>query len=122
MLNKLLPDHLLCGQLAEQKAYDYLLTQGLKPVCRNFSCKIGELDLIMKDEKTWVVIEVRFRKNDQFGGALASITAKKQARIIRTTQYYLMTHTVNSPVRFDVVAISPKHGLNWVQNAFSMPI
>jgi putative endonuclease len=118
MYNKLLPDHLVKGQSAEQHAYDYLLAQGLKPICRNFSCKLGELDLVMNDKGTLVIIEVRFRKNDNFGGALESITPKKQRRIIRATQYYLMTHTVNSPIRFDVVAISPKQGLKWVQNAF----
>ncbi len=118
MFNKLLPDHLIKGQSAEQQAYDYLLTQGLTPVCRNFSCKLGELDLIMDDKGTLVIIEVRFRKNDAFGGALESITPKKKMRIIRTTQYYLMSHTVNRPIRFDVIAISPKQGLNWVQNAF----
>jgi len=118
MFNKLLPNHLMKGQSAEQQAYDYLLAQGLKPVCRNFNCKVGELDLIMNDKGTLVIIEVRFRKNDYFGGALASITAKKQAKIIKATQYYLLTHTVNSPIRFDVITISPQEGLNWIQNAF----
>jgi len=121
MFNKLLPDHLIKGQAAEQQAYDYLLTQGLKPICRNFSCKFGELDLIMNHQETLVIIEVRFRKNAYFGGALASITPKKQAKIIKTTQYYLLTHKVNTPIRFDVIAISPQEGLNWVQNAFQCP-
>lgn len=118
MFNKLLPEHLMRGQTAEQQAYEYLLAQGLKPVCRNFSCKQGELDLVMQDKQTLVIVEVRFRKNDHFGGALESITSKKKARIIIATQYYLATHEVNSPIRFDVVAISPKQGLNWIQNAF----
>jgi putative endonuclease len=118
MFNKLLPSHLRRGQWAEQQAYDYLLTQGLKPICRNFNCKVGELDLIMQERQTLVIIEVRFRKNDQFGGALASVTRQKQLRIIRATQYYLTTHPLNSPIRFDVIAISPKQGLNWVKNAF----
>lgn len=118
MLNKLLPAHLIRGQTAEQQAYDYLVTQGLKPVCRNFSCKQGELDLIMLDGETLVIIEVRFRKNDYFGGALESITVKKKARIIAATQYYLIRHPQDCPIRFDVIAISPKQGLNWIKNAF----
>lgn len=118
MQKKTLPEHLIQGQLAEQQAYEYLLSQGLKPVCRNFNCKQGELDLVMKDEQTLVIVEVRFRKNDRFGSALESITVKKQARIIRATEYYLATHPINCPIRFDVVALSPKHGLNWIQNAF----
>lgn len=118
MFNKLLPEHLLRGQTAEQEAYDYLLAQGLKPVCRNFSCKQGELDLIMQDGETLAIIEVRFRKNDRFGGALESITTKKKAHIIAATQYYLLTHPVNCAIRFDVIAMSPQQGLNWIKNAF----
>ena len=118
MSNKPLAEHLIRGQLAEQQAYEYLLTQGLTSVCRNFNCKQGELDLVMQDQQTLVIVEVRFRKNDRFGSALESITAKKQARIIKATEYYLATHPFNGAIRFDVVALSPKHGLNWIQNAF----
>ncbi len=117
-LGELLPAHLLRGQSAEQQAYEYLTTQGLKPVCRNFSCKQGELDLVMQDGETLAIIEVRFRKNDRFGSALESITAKKKARIIAATRHYLATHPADCPVRFDVVAISPEQGLNWIKNAF----
>ncbi|MDQ7090690.1 MAG: YraN family protein [Methylococcales bacterium] len=121
MFNKQRPDHLIQGQIAEQQAYDYLLTQGLKLVCKNFNSRYGELDLIMKEGETLVIIEVRFRKNDHFGGALESITAKKKARIIKTTHYYLMTHPIDCPIRFDVITLSPKQGLNWIQNAFQCP-
>jgi putative endonuclease len=110
--------HLQQGADAEQQAYDFLLQQGLKPVCRNFRCKRGELDLIMLDGEILVIVEVRFRKSNMFGSAIESVTAKKRAKIIYATQYYLSTHAVKNTVRFDVVAISAGNDLNWIKNAF----
>lgn len=110
--------HLISGADAEQQAYDFLVSQGLIPVCRNFRCKQGELDLVMLDQEVLVVVEVRFRKSNAFGGAIESITAKKIAKIIAATQCYLSIHETKNTVRFDVIAISGLTGLNWIQNAF----
>ena len=112
------PIHLLRGEQSEQQACIYLSKQGLSLVESNFSCQYGELDLIMRDQKTLVIIEVRFRKSNKFGSALESITAKKQSRIIATTQYYLSQKKINSPIRFDVVAMSSDTDINWIKNAF----
>jgi len=116
--NNPLPSHLLRGELSEQQACTYLLKQGLTLIETNFSCKHGELDLIMRDNKTLVIIEVRFRKSNKFGGALESITKKKQSRIIAATQYYLSTKKFDSPLRFDVIAMSSDTDINWIKNAF----
>jgi putative endonuclease len=110
--------HLLRGKNAEDQAHDFLIGKGLKPVCRNFRCKQGELDLIMNDQKTLVIIEVRYRKSDVYGSALESVTASKQARIIAATQHYLSTLRTDCPLRFDVVAISGNGDINWIKNAF----
>lgn len=110
--------HLISGAEAEQQACEFLVSSGLIPVCRNFRCKHGELDLVMLDQQTLVIVEVRFRKSDAFGGAIASVTAKKRAKIVATTQYYLAENSVKNTVRFDVVAISGSSGLNWIKNAF----
>lgn len=118
MNHKSLPAHLLCGQLAEQQALEYLLSQGLKHITQNFSSRYGELDLIMTEQKTLVIVEVRFRKNNHYGSAAESITPQKRAKIIRTTQLYLMKYPFDGSVRFDVVTLSPKEGLNWIKNAF----
>lgn len=117
LLNNTAP-HLQRGADAEQQAYEYLIAQGLSPVCRNFRCKQGELDLVMLDQETLVIVEVRFRKSNRFGGAVESVTAAKRAKIIAATQYYLSEHAVDNTVRFDVVAISAGSGLNWIPNAF----
>jgi putative endonuclease len=110
--------HILRGKSAEDQAHDFLLAKGLKPVCRNYRCKQGELDLVMNDQNTLVIVEVRYRKSDVYGSALESITASKQARIIAATQHYLSTLRVDSPLRFDVVAISGNGETNWIKNAF----
>ena len=110
--------HLLRGANAEDQAHRYLIAQGLKPVCRNYRCRQGELDLIMLDGPTLVVIEVRFRKSDKFGSAAESITSAKQSRIIAATHMYLAAHKQDGPIRFDVVALSGNGAVEWIKNAF----
>ncbi|MGR8998483.1 MAG: YraN family protein [Gammaproteobacteria bacterium] len=110
--------HLIRGESAEDQAHKFLINKGLKPVCRNFRCKLGELDLIMTDNQTLVIIEVRFRKTDQYGSALESVTRAKQSRIIAATHIYLSSQKTDRPVRFDVIAISGNGNVDWVQNAF----
>lgn len=110
--------HLLRGESAEEQAHNFLINKGLKPVCRNFRCKQGELDLVMTDKQTLVIVEVRFRKTDKYGSAAESITRSKQARIIAATQVYLAAHKTDCPIRFDVIAISGNGNINWIQNAF----
>ncbi len=118
ILNNHRPEHLQRGEQAEKQACEFLLTQGLQLVCKNFACKYGEIDLIMQEEQTLVMVEVKFRSSSQFGGAIASITAKKQRKIIATTQYYLATHNLKNNIRFDVVALEPNTDINWIKNAF----
>ena len=119
MFGKSRPAHLLKGETAEQQALVYLQQQGLKLVCSNFRCKQGELDLVMRDGEALVIVEVRFRQSEQFGGALASITAQKQARIVAATQHYVIINRLShSAIRFDVVALSGAGLINWIKNAF----
>ena len=110
--------HLLRGKNAEDQAHDFLFKHGLKLACRNYRCKQGELDLVMHDQQSLVIVEVRYRKSDTYGSALESVTASKQARIIAATQHYLSTQKLDCPLRFDVVAISGDGDILWVKNAF----
>ena len=110
--------HLLRGESTEEQAHRFLINKGLKPVCRNYRCKQGELDLIMTDQQTLVIIEVRYRKTDQYGSALESVTRTKQSRIIAATHNYLSSQKTDRPIRFDVVAISGNGKIEWIQNAF----
>jgi len=113
------PDHLLKGDSAEQQALAYLQGQGLTLVCSNYRCKVGELDLVMKDGAALVIVEVRYRKSEEFGGALASITRQKQSRIVAATQHYVIINRLSHcAIRFDVVALSGDSRINWIKNAF----
>lgn len=118
MFNISRPTHLNQGEKSEQQACAYLLKQGLQLVEKNFHSRYGEIDIIMTEGDTLVIIEVRFRKSNKYGGAIESISQKKQSRIIATTQYYLSTHKVNSAIRFDVITMSNNSDLHWIKNAF----
>jgi putative endonuclease len=106
----------IAGDAAEDQALRHLSAQGLALVTRNFRCKGGEIDLIMQDLKTLVFVEVRKRADRSHGGAAASITAAKQARLILAAQIYLQRYKTPPPCRFDVVAIDGPQ-LDWLKNA-----
>ena len=117
--NKLKAAHLLRGVSAEQQACDFLISQGLTLVERNFRCPHGELDLIMKEGETLVIVEVRFRKNAKYGSALESVNVRKQAKISAATEFYLQTLKTDMPrMRFDVIGMSGNGELQWIANAF----
>ena len=106
------------GQQYEDLALGYLLDQGLELVTRNYSCRWGELDLLMQEQGVLVIVEVRYRKNDHYGSAAESVTAKKQARIVAATKHYIMSHKINQSIRFDVLAITGDKPLDWIKSAF----
>jgi putative endonuclease len=109
------------GLLAEQHAHDYLMSQGLRWVASNYSCRMGEIDLIMKDKACLVFIEVRKRSSKAFGGALASVTYFKKQKLMKAAMLYLSVNQLHDqqPIRFDVVSVegSPPD-VTWVKNAF----
>lgn len=104
---RFIKDHNRKGQYAENIALKYLQEKGLKIVQSNFSCKCGEIDLIMNDTTFLIFIEVRYRKKTQFGHPLETISYAKQQKIIKTIQYFLMKHPKlhQFPCRIDAVAI-----------------
>ena len=107
------------GVQFEQQALAFLKQQGLSLVCQNFYCRYGEIDLIMSDQDTLVFIEVRYRKNQDFGGATGSVTRQKQQKIIKTAKHYLVQLESEPYCRFDVIAISEKiTEPQWIQDAF----
>ena len=106
------------GDAAEQQALLHLQAQGLQLVQRSFLCKGGEIDLIMRDGKHVVFVEVRQRSSKQFGGALASITPSKQKRLVHAAQVYLRNMKPLPACRFDVVAFEGEE-LIWLQNVIT---
>lgn len=108
------------GTEGEAAALARLQSAGLQLVARNYRCRGGELDLIMQRGALLAVVEVRRRSRSDFGGALGSVNASKQARIINATRHFLLTHPryAQHEVRFDVVGIEPDGRLEWIQAAF----
>lgn len=109
------------GQRHEETAAAYLQQQGLRLIERNFNSRMGEIDLIMLDDNTLVFVEVRYRKNDAFGSAIESVTYKKQQKILKTAQLYIMKHRQYQQLnyRFDIVGISQNgRTIDWLNNAF----
>lgn len=105
------------GAAAEQAASDYLIARGLRLVDRNWRCKGGEIDLVMRDGANLVFVEVRARTGSGFGGAAASITATKQARVILAARHYLLAKGLDAPCRFDAVLVQDGR-LEWLKGAF----
>ncbi len=93
------------GTRAEDLAADYLVRRGLRLVTRNFRTRRGEIDLVMRDGGTVVFVEVRLRTTARFGGAAASITASKRARLVAAAEGYLAALGKEPPCRFDAVLL-----------------
>lgn len=109
------------GDTKEREARALLEQEGLRFVASNIRCKLGEVDLVMRDGDTLVFVEVRYRSSQRFGGAAASVDRRKQARLAAAAAYFLQRHPVATPCRFDVVAIGPAGQTNWIRHAFVAP-
>lgn len=116
--------HLERGAAAEALACEYLSAQGLIVVERNLRCRAGEIDLVCLDGEVLVVVEVRLRGTEAFGGALASVTSRKRRKLIRATQFQWQRRPEwhARALRFDVLAVQEAPGrareVIWVRDAF----
>lgn len=108
------------GRSGEEAALAYLLARGLVLVQRNFLCKGGEIDLVMRERGALVFVEVRQRSQASHGGAAASITPAKQRRLVVAAQVYLLRLKTLPPCRFDVVAIDGGV-LSWLRDVIQLP-
>lgn len=112
------------GSDAEIQAKSFLLQQGLRWLTSNYQCHSGEIDLIMQDGQCLVFVEVKKRRSDKFGGAIASITPSKQKKIIKTAQYYQLNHKQHYNItacRFDVVTLQGEPPqIDWIKNCIML--
>ncbi len=116
----MLPASKTKGNDTEDLARKYLENAGLKFQHSNYSCKLGEIDLVMLDKDgTLIFIEVRYRNNSRFGGAALSVTPAKQRKLSRTAQYYLQRLHYTPPCRIDVLAFEGRDQVNWIKNAIA---
>ncbi len=111
------------GFAAEDNARNYLGAHGLTWVESNYRCRLGEIDLIMRDKGYLVFIEVRSRASSAYGGAVQSITHSKRQKLLKTATFYLQTKKLydKQPSRFDVVSLDgvPPQ-ITWIKNAFGV--
>ena len=109
----------IVGTAYEKLAGAYLQQQGYEILEYNFRCRTGELDIIAKDGRYLVFVEVKYRSSRQKGNPLEAVHRKKQQIISKTASYYCLKHGYreNTPCRFDVVGICGEE-YTLVKNAF----
>jgi putative endonuclease len=97
----------LLGRWGEKRCEKFLKRKGLKTLTRNFSCRSGEIDLVMVDrDGTLVFVEVKTRANEDFSPSESAVTSAKKTRMLRTVRYFLAANDIEDrPFRFDVVTI-----------------
>ena len=122
---RLLSDRARLGRWGEKRCERFLRDKGLRTLARNYSCKLGELDLVMvAADGTMVVVEVRTRADESFGPAEATITPTKRQRLVRAARFFLTAERIEDrPLRFDVVTLilcrSGKAQIRHYENAFT---
>lgn len=108
------------GSVNENKACDFLIKKGYLILDVNYNVRQAELDIIARDDKTVVFVEVKYRSSFNSGNPLEAVTVSKQKKICKAALFYMNQHNINpyeEPVRFDVIGITPKEIMH-VVNAF----
>lgn len=111
------------GVQAEHTAAQFLQRQGLRLLQANYHCRFGEIDLILQEGATLVFAEVRLRSRRDFGGAAASIDARKQHKLILTAQHYLSRVSPTPLCRFDALLLADAAdagSIEWIKGAFEL--
>lgn len=109
----------LIGSRYEQMAADFLTAQGAVIIEKNYRCRHGEIDLIVRDGRYLVFTEVKYRKDGRMGDPAEAVDFHKQQRIRQTARYYLYSRRYgeDTPCRFDVISILGDE-IHWIRNAF----
>lgn len=114
------------GLWGEELALRYLRRRHYKLVEQNYTCRFGEIDLIVRDRSFIVFVEVKLRKSDRFAAAAEFVDERKQGRLITTAELYLATHETSLQPRFDVIEIYAPQGcdtknptIHHLEDAFS---
>lgn len=114
------------GQAYEDIAYKYLSKRGMTLLERNFSCRFGEIDLVMRQHDTIVFVEVRYRAKASHGNAMESVHRSKQSKIIKAASIYMTAKELwGYDMRFDVLALNGRKkgifarpSIDWIPAAF----
>jgi putative endonuclease len=111
------------GAAWESAVESHLAASGLRTLARNFTCRLGEIDLIMAERDCTVFVEVRYRRTATHGDGITSVGSAKRGKLLRAAQVWLLTHPLHAsrPCRFDVVGCggTPQQpAFDWIRNAF----
>lgn len=104
----------LSGTWGEALAAEFLRKKRFKILASGYRCRFGEIDLIAKDRKYLVFVEVKTRKTADFARAREYVDHRKQDRIRSTAAMYLSQYPTNLQPRFDVIEIYAPEGMNTV--------
>ena len=99
------------GQWGEDLVAENLRRKGWTIAARNFRCRMGEIDIVVKNARYLAFVEVKLRKNDRFGAAREAVTSSKQRKLYTAAQYYLMKHPTKLQPRFDVAEVYAPQGV-----------
>lgn len=110
------------GKYGEEIASKYLIKQNYVILERNYRTRLGEIDIIAKENKEIVFVEVKSRKSFRYGRAVEAVNKTKQKHIKNTANFYLYKNRLNNmQVRFDVIEIYFQNGkcfVNQIKKAF----
>ncbi len=108
------------GARAEELCAELLRKAGLRVLARNWRCRHGEIDLVAEEGTTLVFAEVRYRRDERYGGAAESVTTTKLARLVAAARFYLM-RCPDTECRFDVLLLDSLEAgrIKWIRNAFA---
>lgn len=112
------------GAMAERKAANFLNKKGYDLLDVNYTCRFGEVDLIVKNDRYIVFVEVKMRNDNSIAQPKEFVDYKKQQRIIATAKLYLSTNSTELQPRFDVVEVFSKNdrikSIKHLENAFDL--
>ncbi len=107
------------GRKYEDMACEYLKKNGFSIIERNYRSVTGEIDIIAREGKSLVFVEVKGRKNEKFGSPLEAVNKPKQLKIIKTAICFVKQNKMCSEkIRFDVVGISSGDKIEHIKDAF----
>lgn len=116
----------LTGRFGEAAAAEYLRKHGYEIVGMNYQTRLGEIDVIARNRKYLCFVEVKLRKNADFGTAAEFVTASKRRKLILCAESYLQNNPDRRQPRFDVVEIYAPNGtdgalkINHIEDAFQL--
>jgi putative endonuclease len=112
------------GKKGEEIALRFLKKNGYRIIERNYTCKMGEIDIIAREKETFVFIEVKTRRSTTFGPPQLAVDQRKQGQLSRVALYFLKEKRLEEvKARFDVVAIllGPKgEEIELIKDAFDL--